>query len=293
VDTSYPQTGRTVVCSPHFDDAVLACWSVLEREETSEVVNVFTAAPPDGFIGWWDQLNGASSSAAHLQERVAEDRAALALADKSPIGLGMLETQYRLRHSRLLHTVFRRMPAIRFVMLRLPFLRPVLYGTPAPDAEQLADSITQAVPDASTVCLPAGIGGHPDHLIVRQCARVLASRGMTVRLYADMPYAIRYGWPAWISTPEGVRKSDRVGTFWARYLEPLRPLVPEPLRDATVVLLTDEERTRKAQAVSRYVTQYASLNAGRTRGQLDDTGVFAYEVYWQLQTPGGGSRQGF
>jgi len=291
VDTGNPvQTGRTVVCSPHFYDAVLACWTVLERDETSEVLNVFTAAPADGFTSWWDRLNGASSSAAHVRERVAEDKDVLALAGKVPIDLGMLETQYRLRQNRLLHSAFRRVPATRIAM-RLPFLRSVLYEKPAMGAEHLADCIMEAVPDASSVCLPAGIGGHPDHLIVRQSGLVLASRGVTVRLYADLPYAVRYGWPAWISGQGGARKSDPAGSFWARHLKAVRPLVSEPARDATVVRLTDAERKRKTEAVRRYATQFPALNAGRSRGHLENDGTFAYEVYWELQSPAAGSRQ--
>jgi hypothetical protein len=273
---------RTVVCSPHFDDAVLNCWSVLDRDESCAVVNVFTGAPGGGFTSWYDQLSGASSSAAHMHQRAIEDRDALSVAGKRPIDLGMLEAQYRLRQSPSLHTMFRRVPPLRFVMLRLPFLRPALYTTPTPDAGQLAERIVQAVPDASSLCVPAGIGGHRDHLLVREAGAVLSSRGMTVRLYADMPYAVRYGWPAWVGAPEGERKNDRASGFWARELEALRPQVGDPVQRARVVRLTPHERARKKAAVRRYATQVGSLNAGRTRGRLDEESTFEYEVYWEL-----------
>jgi hypothetical protein len=285
------QHARTAVCSPHFDDAVLDCWSVLERDPASEVVNVFTAAPSGGFTSWWDQINGASSSAAHVHERGIEDRNALSLAGKTPVNLALLETQYRLRPSPLLHALFRRAAALRFVMLRLPLLDRLLYSMPPPGAEQLAERIAQAVPNASTLCLPAAIGGHPDHLIVRSAGVVLASRGFTVRLYADLPYAIRYGWPRWFSAPHAVRTADRVTAFWGRHLRALRRHIPDPLRNAVVVRLTADERARKAEAVRRYGSQFAALNSGRTRGRLDDDGVFAYEVYWELQATDAGSRQ--
>src|SRR6478672_2874207 len=68
-----------VVCSPHFDDAVLNCWAVLGRQSTCAVVNVFTGAPRAGFVSWYDQQTGAVCSTAHMQERAAEDAAALAL----------------------------------------------------------------------------------------------------------------------------------------------------------------------------------------------------------------------
>jgi hypothetical protein len=279
---------RTVVCSPHFDDAVLNCWSVIDRDESCAVVNVFTGAPREGFTSWYDQLSGASSSAAHMRQRSIEDRDALAVAGKTPVDLGLLEVQYRLRQSPLLHTMFRRVPLLRFAMLRIPFLRRALYTTPAPAAEQIAQAIAQAVPGVSSLCVPAGIGGHRDHLIVREAGALLASRGVTVRLYADLPYAVRYGWPAWIGAPDGARTNDRATAFWARYLEALRQQVGDPVKQARVVRLAPDERARKAQAVRRYATQVGSLNAGRTRGRLDEDSTFAYEVYWELQPGIGG-----
>jgi LmbE family N-acetylglucosaminyl deacetylase len=278
---------RTVVCSPHFDDAVLNCWSVLERDAACAVVNVFTGAPAAGFTSWYDQVNGASSSAMHMHQRSLEDREALSIAGKTAIDLGLLEVQYRLRQSPLLHTIFRRVPPVRFVMQRLPFLRPTLYTTPAPSAAQLADAIEKVVPRASSFCAPAGIGGHHDHLLVREAGAVLASRGWTVRLYADLPYAVRYGWPAWVASPAGERRIDRASAFWARDLEPLRPLLGDPIQQAQVVRLTPDERDRKSRAVREYATQYASLNSSRTEGRLDQASTFEFEVYWELR-PGAG-----
>lgn len=283
VNSATLSRARTVVCSPHFDDAVLSCWSTLDRDENCAVVNVFTGAPRAGVTTWYDQLNGAASSAAHMHERALEDRDALSLAGKTAIDLGMLEVQYRLRQSPLLHAMFRRVPPLRFAMLRLPFFRAAVYATPDPAAEQIAEQIEQAVPGASMLCVPAGIGGHRDHLLVRRAGLVLASRGMQVRLYADMPYAVRCGWPRWVAAPDGERPVDRASAYWARHLDALRPHLGDPNQQAKVVHLTPEERARKVMAVRRYATQVGSLNAGRTRGRLDDDSTFAYEVYWDLQ----------
>lgn len=289
--TKVPRAG-TVVCSPHFDDAVLDCWSVLDRDESCAVVNVFTGAPGGGFNSWNDQQNGASSSAAQMHQRALEDREALSIAGKAAINLDMLEVKYRLRQSPLLHTgplpllagALRRVPRLRSLVLRLPFLRPTLYATPAPEAEQLAEAIARAVPGASSFCLPAGIGGHRDHLLVRQAGAVLASRGMTVRLYADLPYAVIHGWPRWIGAPEGERTNDRASALWARDLQALHQQVCDPIQQARVVRLTPEERARKAEAVRRYATQIGSINAELARGRLDEDSAFAYEVYWELQS---------
>src|SRR6516164_1263685 len=86
----------TVILSPHFDDAVLSCWQVLEAGGDVTVVNVFTASPPAGRpVPWWDRLTGARDSIARMAERRAEDRAALALAGCESLSLGLLDDQYR------------------------------------------------------------------------------------------------------------------------------------------------------------------------------------------------------
>ena len=76
----------TVILTPHFDDAVLSCWQVLEAGEEVVVVNVFTASPAAGRpLAWWDRLTGARDSFARMAERRAEDRAALALAGREAL----------------------------------------------------------------------------------------------------------------------------------------------------------------------------------------------------------------
>jgi hypothetical protein len=286
LQSSREQRVRTVVCSPHFDDAVLDCWSVLDREDDSAVVNVFTGAPGGRFASWYDQLNGASNSAAHMHQRSLEDRAALAVAGKAAIDLDLLEVQYRLRQSPWLHALFRYVAPLRFAMLRLPLLRPALYRTPAPHPEQIADAIVRAMPGASHFCVPAGIGGHRDHLIVREAGVVLASRGLNVRMYADLPYAVRYGWPRWVDASDGQRSIDWPSLFWRRHLHGVGDVIGDPVREAIVVRLTPEESARKAAAFSRYATQIEPLNSGRTRGWLKDGRAFAYEVYWNLRGTG-------
>jgi hypothetical protein len=173
---------------------------------------------------------------------------------------------------------------VRYVALRDPRLRPFVYDTPPPQPEQIADRILRAMPGATRVCVPAGIGGHPDHLLVRQAGLVLASRGIPVRLYADMPYALRHGWPEWIEG-DRPRRQDNAAAFWARALHGV-PQLHDPLAQAVVVRLTPQERERKIMAVREYGTQVDSLNAGRTHGRLDREESFTYEVYWDLASAG-------
>src|SRR3954453_24032777 len=158
-----------VVLSPHCDDAVLSCWSVLTGERETVVVNVFTQVPPEGTLAHWDRLAGATDSAAFMRERIEEDVRALALAGRSPVNLGLADNQHRGD------------------------------GRP-PSWAELDLALVAQVQGASTVYAPAVLGvRHPDHQLVRDYAMAL---GGDVRLYADVPYAIEYGWPAWVTGDE-------------------------------------------------------------------------------------------
>src|SRR5580765_515812 len=58
-------TGPVVVLSPHLDDAVLSCWSVLRGPEPVQAVNVFAAPPRTGFVTRYDRICGAHDSGEH------------------------------------------------------------------------------------------------------------------------------------------------------------------------------------------------------------------------------------
>jgi hypothetical protein len=85
---------RSVVLSPHLDDAVLSCWHLLAGGDTT-VVTVFAGVPEPGTCGWSDRLTGASDSAARVRERLGEDTRAPALAGASSGRLDLLDEQYR------------------------------------------------------------------------------------------------------------------------------------------------------------------------------------------------------
>jgi len=141
-----------VVVSPHFDDAVLSCWTVIDGSESVEVVTVFTAGPAPGIVTGWDRDTGVDSATRMIQREV-ENRAALALAGRSATNLGFLETQY---------------------------------GAGGLDGSALADHLR----DADVVYAPAGIATRAsqvngEHGVVRDAC--LSVRPDVV-LYADQPY---------------------------------------------------------------------------------------------------------
>jgi LmbE family N-acetylglucosaminyl deacetylase len=143
-----------VVVSPHLDDAVLSCWSLLRSSEEVRVVTVFAGLPPAGVLGEWDEEGGASDSRERVRERIAEDRAALALAGCDGVYLDFLDEQYE------------------------------------PGEQPLARGLRPHVGRATAVYGPKGAVHNDDHLRVRD-ALVAICPGL--RFYADLPYSLVEG----------------------------------------------------------------------------------------------------
>ena len=223
--------GPVAVLSPHLDDAVLSTWSVLQRGDEVRVVNVCTAIPEPGPPPLWDRLTGARDRAERMRERLEEDRLALREAGCQAIQLGFLDDQYR--------------------------------AAPL-DEQELMRAIEGAVPEASELWAPAGIGAHRDHVQVRDAALVLAERGgPTLRLYAELPYAARHGWPATLARRR-TRQALAIEDWWAAFL----PAAVD--RSPTIQPLSRREARRKARTLALYRTQLPGLgmDAERLRYEL-------------------------
>lgn len=238
--------GPVLVLSPHLDDAVLDCWSVLTGAGDVAVVNVFGGAPPPGTSTDWDLVLGQPDSAALFEARIAEDARALALAGREPHNLPFVELQYR-------------------------------RGGPIPGWSAIDSEIARRVPAPARVLAPMTIGTvHPDHALLRGYALALAAQGHAVRLYADIPYATVYGWPAWVTGAEAVEHLD-VDAYWA----PTFRGVPVDPRAARTVRLDDEAAARKLEAMRAYVTQFPTLDRGPI-GNISNPEVHRYEAFWDV-----------
>jgi LmbE family N-acetylglucosaminyl deacetylase len=87
---------RVVVVSPHLDDAVLGCSYLLAAHPGSTVVTVFAGRPPSYPVPMerWDALCGfVEGDEVHVARR-AEDAAALAVLDATPVWLDFVEHSY-------------------------------------------------------------------------------------------------------------------------------------------------------------------------------------------------------
>ena len=240
----------TVVLSPHLDDAVLSAFTVLEHPGDVLVINVCDGVPPPGRASEWVRLCGGDDDATQMQRRRAEDRAALDVVGHRAIGLGFLEADER-----------------------------------SPDAQPdlIARRATAAVATTARLLAPLGMGSHPDHLATRDAAMSLwrADPELPLELYADLPYAIRAGWPSWVSSaPRDPHLDSDVP--WQRALRrlPVPPgaLIPIPVR------LDAAQSARKARVLECYASQIAALAGGPHR--RFDADALAFEVRWRL-TPTG------
>lgn len=239
-----------VVLSPHLDDAVIDCWSVLDSEASVTVVNVFAEVPSRDMLVQWDRLCGAHRSAAFVERRRAEDREALQLVGREPLNLPFLADPYRRPHQ-------------------------------APTFRRLDAAMTRELKEVSLVYAPAVLGAvHPDHLLVRSYALALARSGVPVQLYADLPYAVTFGWPHWV-TEESRDPHLDVDVHWQATAARL-PSVGERDR-ARVVRLSPKQAQRKLAAIRAYRTQFPMLDRGPI-GLLTNPKIHGFEVFWPLPT---------
>ena len=198
-----------LIVSPHFDDAALSCWSVLARGGVT-VLDVCAGLPADGLLGDWDARGGATSSRARMLERRVEERAALAGTGATIVLLDLLDWQY------------------------------------GPTGEDVAAALAVHLDGPGWVYAPSGIGGHRDHLRIRDAVLELRP---DATLYADLPYALAHGF------------------------EP-----PLPGYEPEEVVLDSTAAVAKVAALAAYTTQLPVLN--EDYGSLLDARLLGREVLY-------------
>ena len=232
-----------LVLSPHLDDAVIDCWTVLTSSADVRVVNVFAGAPSPGALSYYDRLAGASDSADHVAARIADDRDALDRAGRRAINLGFLARPYRA-------------------------------GRPEAPFADLDAAIASHIPTVARVYAPAALGEpHPDHELMREYALALATAGLPVRLYADLPYCAVYGWPAWVTGNEPDPHLD-IDAYWNGSGAALSRA------GAEVAHLDAGEADAKLEAMRTY-RDFAVLDRGPI-GQLSNPAIHGFEVFWAV-----------
>jgi hypothetical protein len=244
---AFDANAPAIVLSPHLDDAAWACFSLLIGDEPLVVATAFAGIP--SVTGWWDERCGITDSAAHVRERMAEDRAVLATLGREAVHLPLLDDQYRQNDDL--------------------------------DPGEIVAELTRTVPAAARVYAWAGIGDHPDHELVRDAGVALARAGVPVTLVADYCYCTRHGWPTWVEAP-GSAAAD---AQWARGIG---AAVGDMLQRPRIRRLSAAESDRKLAAMRGYVTQYENIEAEEPRWQADglppsDPAKRALEVFYDLE----------
>jgi LmbE family N-acetylglucosaminyl deacetylase len=230
--------------SPHLDDAALSCGGRLDGR--SVVVTVFSGVPPQGTpTPDWDRLTGADDSHQRCLDRLEEDAKALTGLGCETVRLGLLDAQYR--------------------------------DAPT-DLAMTTALLVDLFAEAAEVWLPAAIGSHPDHLAARDAGlAALVGKDTSTYLYADIPYAVLGGWPAWVTGDEP-HEPGPAGWLDARLEEAgldRAALTPWAYR------LDPEQTSRKRRAIETYVTQVSVLDQ-QCGGRLRDDVTIGFELSWAL-----------
>lgn len=238
-----------IVLSSHLDDAVLSASTALMSG--ARLITVFAGIPPvELSLTPWDRLTGATDSSMRMRERHDEDAGALrVLAPESE------------------------------PTLRLPFLD-VEYRTPLEQEIGVDDIVDALLPPADAtqeILVPAALGNHPDHLLTRDAGlRVAAELGLRVVLYADVPYAVPYGWAASVSGTPDPSRVDRSGFLHEQFRD--SGLDPEEWL-LVPCALAPEQAERKRRALLSYASQIDVLDQCAARIVTRDE-VLAFEARW-------------
>lgn len=159
----------------------------------------------------------------------------------------------------------------------------LLFRAGAPDLAAAIEKMADCFAEADEVWLPAAVGGHPDHVFARDAGlRAAAKAGHAqVVLYADFPYVILYGWPAWVTGGERDPYLD-VELWLDNQLREagLDPAVLEP----AVVPLDAGQRERKAAVIEAYRSQAGALRVTPRDLAVDPT-LLGYELSWRTALP--------
>ncbi len=234
-----------MVLSPHLDDAVFSTFKILDRDAV--VVTLCTASPAvNSVCSNYDKLTCALDPAQRYRERQVEDLKAAATGGWRPIHYGLLDSPYRLDD---------------------------------PDPVAVAQGVADAVDEAhlAELWIPAGIGGHRDHILARTIGLNLGDiLDIPIHFYADLPYATTFGWPGWVAGfPEPTHLD--IDAFWQRWL-----IAEINVRSNAVIHKLDDKMQKfKLEACKGYSTQFPVSEGGPSR-LLSHPERICFELSWRI-----------
>jgi LmbE family N-acetylglucosaminyl deacetylase len=204
--------------SPHLDDAVLSCGTLLLHTPRATVATVFTEATPGPHTRaarTFLRQCAASGAEELFAERRREDVEVVSAAGAAAVHLGRPDALFRTRRApaalgRVLPELLYRYPTFRFDIARGRVARAerTLAARIAAEVDALAEESRTEV-----VFCPLGVGRHVDHVLIREVGPRLGRR---VVYYSDFPYALHskpdpaflaaHGLRRWVSPDDPAEK---------------------------------------------------------------------------------------
>lgn len=183
---------QCIFISPHFDDAVLSCGTLLSQlsgKTSITIVNVFTKAHKKPYTlsaRMFLRESGMSDATALYDERLAEDKRALSHFNARVINLGLEDAIFRLKKqpgflARILPEFGHIYPTYQWHVVKA-------IASQDHAVSELTNALKKFADKNTIVFAPYAIGHHVDHQIVRKVCEKLFTN---LILYSDFPYNVR------------------------------------------------------------------------------------------------------
>ncbi len=200
LDNLLSYTGKNCIfISPHLDDAVLSCSSLLlelaEKGCKTTIISIFTegsSAPLSKDAAWILKTVGFENSHSYFHARRLEDQVACATVKAQCIHLGFTDALWRKKN------IFRFFPLtwIGLLFPRLVYSYPSFQSIFLQESREknLSEDIFQAIKNAIgklgkysdiTLFFPLGIGNHVDHKMINTLSNLFKSKQI---YWEDFPY---------------------------------------------------------------------------------------------------------
>jgi len=184
------------IVSPHFDDAVLSCGSLIEKligqKVNVTIINIFTKAHSGPYTlsakKFLNDSNKHTDAVKLFEERHQEDMEALKKLGVQLINLDLADALFRKKNT--FNFMAKILPELNHIY---PTYRWHVIKNVAKDdiaISQLESKLTQFADKNAVFIIPYGIGNHADHKITRKvCEKILCNKQFII--YSDFPYNIR------------------------------------------------------------------------------------------------------
>jgi LmbE family N-acetylglucosaminyl deacetylase len=172
---------RWIYLSPHFDDAVLSCGGLIYEQTRqgiqAEIWTILAGDPPAGPLSEFARQNqalwGLSSGEETVAMRRAEDEDAANL-----VGAGQV-------HFDIPDCIYRRSPKGEYLYTETVITSP--HPADGKLIKRIAMALRSELRKEDVLVCPLALGGHVDHVLVRQAAESLR---WLLLYYADVPYVL-------------------------------------------------------------------------------------------------------